>query len=358
MPSVFLKRSFTLAALLLTLGVGCVQFSGAPSGGADGGVFKSVDKAASWTQKSAIASVGAPRSFAGLNVSALAQDPGDPRALYAGSDTQGLFYSLDAGESWHHAETLGRLPVSAVVVNPQDKCVVLVAVGNRIHRTSDCVRTWQNVYVDPRPDALIRDIVFDHFTRGVVFAGSSKGDLLRSGDGGDSWSPVHRFENDVTRLLMSSRDSRVMYVATRNRGLWRTSDAGANWTDLTPNLGEFSGATENILLAEDPSAGDALVMASNYGLLRTTDGGASWQAIPLLTPPRSTVIHSLAVSPKDSRAIYYGTGSTYYRTSDGGVKWVTSGNPTSRAPTALMVDNVNDSVLYMGTTLLRQRTGF
>lgn len=347
-----------MSAAFVLLGVGCVQFTGTGTTGLDGGIFKSVDKGAEWAQKSAIATTEGQRSIAGLNITAFAQDPADPNALYAGTDSEGLFFSLDGAESWQHVTELGRIRVNAVGISPGNKCHQFVATGNRVLRSIDCSRSWQNVYFDSRADAQIVDIDIDHFNSETIFAATSKGDLLKSVDNGGSWSPVHRFQNQIRQVLMSANDSRVIYVATRNRGLWKTVDGGATWAELNEGLGEFAGATDNMLLAESAGSPSTLIIASNFGLLRSRDGGTSWSAIPLLTPPGSTVIHSVAVSPRDAKAIYYGTASTFVRTVDGGAKWVTATNPTSRAATNLHIDTSNDKTLYMGTTLLKQRSGF
>lgn len=346
------------AASLLLVGQGCIQITGTgKSSGSDGGVYRSTDRGSSWQQKSSIATVGSARTFGGLNVTTMAFDPSDKKAIYAGT-VSGLFFTYDAAESWQGASTLGAVNVTSVAVSPTDKCLVFVGTGNKVNRTSDCSRTWENVYFDPRGDTRITSVKIDHYNPSTVYAATSQGDLLKSTDTGSSWSPIHRFENEIRQVLMTSADSRVMYVATRNKGLWKTADGGASWTDLSPAMGDFAGALDNMIVSEDVAKGQSLVVASNYGLLRTIDAGATWQPITLLTPSGSTVITSLAVSPKDSNFITYGTASTLYRTVDGGAKWTTSRLPTTRAATTLLIDPTNDSNILMGTTLIKQNTGF
>ncbi len=351
-------KTLAIASVLLLLGAGCIQITGTGgASGSDGGVFRSTDRGATWQQKSSIASVGQARSFSGSNVTALAQDPSDHKAIYAGTES-GLFYSYDGAESWQGAAALGAVNVLSIAVSPADKCTVYVAYANRVMRTTDCSRTWSNVYYDSRADTLMRSVAIDHFNPSTIYAATSQGDLLKSGDAGASWTPVHRFENEVLQVLMAAADSRMLYVATRNKGVWKSSDGGATWTDLSPGMGDFAGALDHLVLAEDVARGNSLLAASNYGLLRSTDGGATWKAIPLLTPPGSTVIYSLAVSPKDSNFIVYGTINTLYRSVDGGGKWTTSKLPTTRAATSLLIDPANDSTIDMGTTAFKQNTGF
>ncbi len=346
------------AASLMLVGQGCIQITGTPGGsGTDGGVFRSTDRGTVWQQKSSVAAVGAPRSFAGQNVTTMALDPSDRRALYAGTQA-GLFFSYDGADSWQGASSLGAVTVTSVAVSPSEKCVVYAGTGNRVMRTRDCSRTWENVYFDPRPDTRVTSVKIDHLNSALVYAATSKGDVLKSSDGGASWSPIHRFDTEIRQILMTAGDSRVMYAATKGKGLWKTTDGGATWTDLSAGMGEFAGALDNMIIAEDVARGNSLVLASNYGLLRTVDGGATFQPITLLTPPGSTVIYSLAVSPKDSNFVAYGTLTTLYRSIDGGAKWTTTKMPTTRAATTLLIDPTNDATIYMGTTLFKQNTGF
>lgn len=354
----FPKKLVLLAASLLLVGQGCIQITGAGgSSSTAGGVFRSTDRGSSWQQKSSIAAVGTPRSFNGTNITTLTFDPSDKKAIYAGTEG-GLFFSYDGGDAWQGANALGAVSIASVTVSPSDKCVIFVGTGNKVMRTDDCSRSWTNVYFDPRAGTRITSVKIDFFDPANVYAATSEGDFLKSTDSGASWSPIHRFDNEVRQVLMTASDSRVMYVVTRNKGLWKTADAGTTWTDLSPGMGAFAGALDNMMIAEDVAKGNSLVAASNYGLLRTIDGGVTWKAFSLLTPPGSTVIYSLAVSPKDSNFIAYGTLSTLYRSVDGGTKWTTSRLPSARAATTLLIDPTNDSTIFMGTTLIKQNTGF
>jgi photosystem II stability/assembly factor-like uncharacterized protein len=347
-----------LAACLLLVGQGCIQITGS-GGGANtsGGVFRSIDHGSTWLQKSSVASVGAPRNFSGLNVTTMALDPSDRKAIYAGTEG-GLFYSYDGGDSWQGANSLGGVNITSLAVSPSDKCIIFAGTGNKVMRSDDCTRTWTNVYFDPRPATTVTSVKIDSFNSANVYAATSQGDLLKSGDSGASWSPIHRFDNEVRQVLMTAADSRVIYVMTGSAGIWKTTDAGTSWTDLTHGLGDFAGALDNMMAVEDVARGGSLIVASNYGLLRTKDGGATWTPIALLTPPGSTRIYSLAISPKNSNFIAYGTQSTLYRTVDGGSKWTTSRLPTARAATTLMIDPADEGILYMGTTLFKQKSGF
>ncbi|MFA5413002.1 MAG: YCF48-related protein [Patescibacteria group bacterium] len=339
---------FLLAGLVLT-GAGCISFSGGGTSGTDGGIFKSADKAENWGQKVAVAAVQ-PGSLANVNVVSLVFDPADSKTMYLATAENGLFYTTDGAESWFTAGSLAGGRINAVAPDAKDKCNVYAAAGNKIFKTSDCTRSWQNIYVDTRADQAVTALAADSYTPSIIYAGLSGGDFLKSTDSGASWTVTKRFENQVMKILVNFYDTRIIYVGTQGRGVWKTTDGGANWTDLSEKLNQFDGARDYKNLILDFSKRDSLILASRYGLLRSSDGGSSWQAINLLTPPGSVDIYSLAANPQNGNEIYYGTTSTLYKTSDGGSKWVTKKLPTTRAATYLLVDPGNGSIVYLGTT--------
>lgn len=349
------KTNFILLIIagLILMGPGCISFGGGTNGGNDGGVFKSADKAENWQQKVALAATK-PSAIANVNVVTMVFDPGDSRTIYLGTTDNGLFYTLDGGDSWMQAGALSSGRINAVTVDAKNKCNVYASMGNRVFKTSDCTRTWQNVYVDTRGDQSVTALASDSYNPSIIYAGLSGGDLIKSTDAGGSWAVVKRFENNVAEIIVNYYDTRILYVGTLNRGIWKSTDSGANWTDLSENLNQYNGARDFKRLVINFTEKDSLLLASKYGLLKTTDGGTGWKPISLLTPPGSVDIYSLAVNPKNSNEIYYGTISTLYKSSDGGARWVTRKLPTTKAATFLAVDPQNENIVYLGTTKFKQ----
>lgn len=348
-----MKRLAIALISIPLIGASCISFGGGTQK-VDGGVFKSADKAEKWAQKTALPTAKGIGSVANVDVVTIAQDPEDPKAIYLGTSGAGLIYSYDAGESWQRAPDVATGRVNAVVVHPKNKCVIYLAVGVRILRSMDCSRSYQAVYVDTRPDAFISALAIDWFDPRKIYAGNSAGDLLRSIDEGKSWAPIRRFEDRVSALNVSRKDSRVMLVALKSKGMFRTTDAGTTWSDLKSTFDTFPNSRTFYALIEDATAAGVYIHASRFGLLRTADAGSSWQKINLLTPPESTVIYSLTINPSNGKEIYYGTANTLYRTFDGGESWSTKRLPSTRAATALLVDSSDGNVLYLGVTKLQK----
>jgi photosystem II stability/assembly factor-like uncharacterized protein len=346
---------FSLLSSLLFFGVGCVSFSGSGlSSGADGGIFKSTDKGDNWTQKVAVSTASTDKqTIGGVNVVSIVQDPQDSNAIYIGTANSGLFYSYDGGDSWQRPAQLSSGRVASVAVHPKDKCIVYATSTNRLLKSEDCSRTWSVVYLDARLDRQTTTVVVDFFNPNIVWVATDAGDVLKSIDNGRSWSNSETFKSAILKMAIVSSDSRRIYVATKTHGVWRTDNGGDDWIDLSSKYDTFSGALEFFDLVVGKSDPAVVIMANRYGLLRSRDFGDSWEGVDLLTPPRSTLIYSVAIDPKDVNAIYYGTAITFYQSPNGGVNWIPKKLPTTRTATVLQVDNVNSSVLYMGVTKIK-----
>lgn len=345
---------FPLLAVLIFSGAGCISFSGAGSVGDGGGVFKSADKGESWQQKVAVASVKSGVNIGNLNVASMAFDPQDPKTIYLGTVESGLFYTIDGAESWMRAGGLSVGKITAIAVDTKDKCTVYGAVSNRIYKTTNCTRDWVGTYIDTRAEQIITSLAVEPSNPSTLYAGLSGGDLIKSTDGGASWSVSKRFESQIVSIVVDPNDVKIVYVATYERGVWKTIDAGANWVNVGEKLKEFNGGYSVRRLIMDVSQKNTLILDTRYGLLKTTDGGATWQPLNLLTPPESISIYSLALSPQNGNEIYYGTDSTLYKSVDGGVKWITKKLPTTRAASYLLVDPSNANVVYLGTMAVKK----
>ncbi|MFA5021995.1 MAG: hypothetical protein WC508_02880 [Patescibacteria group bacterium] len=330
---------------------GCSIKLGASQAPALAGVFKSFDKGNNWSQKNLFLYSGGVGSLAGLNVLNLTFDPQDNRAIYLASDSQGLFYSYDSGDSWMKANQVGNGRIESVAVDPKNKCVIYATFRSTVLKTVDCSRSWIEVYIDTRAaKADITSLAIDFYNNLVIYAGNAAGDVLKSIDGGSNWQVINRVNDRITKILIDPKDSRIIYLATKSKGIFKTIDAGSTWADINEGLKTYSAALEYKNLIFDSSQADSLLSVSKYGLIKSTDGGQSWQPIKLITPAGSTDIYSVAINPKNNLEIYYSTATTFYKTVDGGKNWITKRLPTGAIATFLAVDSLNPNIVYMGMT--------
>lgn len=315
----------------------------------DGGIFKSVDSGENWSQKAWIYALGGERKdFSKAGTLNITLDPNDHEAIYLGSAGSGLFYSYNGGTGWQQPNQIMGGNVSAVAVDPKNKCTIFLVIGNMILKSTDCNRGYANIYQDTRPEVMIKSLVIDSFNSNIIYVGNTVGDLLKSTDTGKSWTVAYRFENPVLKIIINPTDTKKIYIATQDKGIYRTGDGGASWVSLSEGLKQYGGAfVYHDLLLFEPKA-ERLLLSSQYGLIKTEDVGVTWKALNLLTPPNSADIKVVGVNPKNFKEIYYSTLSTFYKSVDGGEKWVTKKLPSSRAPSSLLIDPLDPKIIYLG----------
>jgi photosystem II stability/assembly factor-like uncharacterized protein len=344
-----MRRTFIISIVLGTLVLGGCTFSiGKKQAPAVRGVFKSIDKAQNWQAKNLFVSAKGAGNIGGLDVISITFDPTDKNAIYLTSSNGGLMYSYDGGESWQKAAGIPNARIEGVAIDHQNKCVVYATLANTLKKTVDCSRTWREIYVDTRTNKPISALAMDPKNNQVIYAGNTGGDILRSIDGGGEWQVIQRFTDKVVKFAFDPNDSRTFYVATAKKGIYRTTDVGLTWVNLSDGLKEFKNATDYRNLIVDRTASNSLLLVSKYGLLRSTDGGITWVSIPLLTPINGADILASAMSPANNQEIYYSTATTFYKTNDGGQNWITLRLPSSARPAVLEIPSFDASLLWMG----------
>lgn len=344
--------------------------SGNNQAAVDSSVFLSTNRGDNWQPADSIPSTsGRPQSLGNLNVNLITMDPEDSAALYLASFDQGLFYTYNIKDGWNWVDGLPKATVNDVKVNPKNKCIIYAAISNRVYRSVDCARTWTQPYFDNNPGVSVNAIVIDHYNPQNIYIGTSRGEIIKSIDGGDSWRTIQRLESGVARLIISPLDSRLIFVATDKNMIFSfTSNTNTNaansadleqnfivenWTDLNDVLSEYnlgSSFKDIVVCAKDGS----MFLATEKVILRSTDNGITWESIKLIQPDKDAIINAIAVDPQNSNDLYYVTNTTFFKSIDGGTTWITKKLPTKRSGRELLVDFNNSDVVYLGTLQLKK----
>ncbi|MBI2990150.1 MAG: hypothetical protein HYY51_03110 [Candidatus Magasanikbacteria bacterium] len=345
-----------LSALLL-VGQGCVLGGGSgPSTSGPAGIFASTNAGEDWQSVSFVPTVFGVRNVSGLSVFRLVEDPHDSKTLYWLTRDSGLLYSYDDGKSWQQSvEPFNTGFVYSLNVHPESPCTLVASNGRQIFRSIDCSRSWKEIYREGRPEVVIRSVAHDPFPPYDIYALGDNGDLIKSLDKGLSWNSVIRLEIKALSVVFDAKRQGLLYISTRDRGLYRSLTGGSTWVDLSDKLGVFPGALEYRSFIVYPTEANHIYWVSKYGVLVSKNAGEDWEAIELITPPGGVSIYGFAVNPRNEKEIYYtgtvGVKSTFYRTLDGGRNWVTKRLPSNQIPTILRAHPDQPGWLYMGFTI-------
>jgi photosystem II stability/assembly factor-like uncharacterized protein len=272
---------------------------------------------------SAAAQQWVPATPVGGNVTALAQAPSNPQVVYAGTAVAGVFRSADGGETWaarNATLAAGDLDIGGFAVDPRDDDTVfaIVAPGSGsdlLLRSRDGGATWSPLRIAARPTSVQR-LIFAGASSSTLLAATDVG-LYRSSNLGASWQLLAFGNSWVSSVVEDPR--RPGYLAatvweahTSSGRVWRSVDAGGVWhttplaanalTDLTP----------------DPSRPGILYVLADAALYRSTNDGASWTALSWSSTSSPV---GFAASPSGELYASRYPGDGVVRSADGGRTW-------------------------------------
>jgi photosystem II stability/assembly factor-like uncharacterized protein len=198
----------------------------------------------------------------------------------------------------------------------------------------------------------VRSLAYDPHHPGRIYLGTSAGGMYVSRDNGISWARFARLgEGDhyvVDHIVFDPTAADVLYVAVwsveeEGGDVFRSRDGGKNWQRLQAMHGKSIRALA--MAASDPKT---LVAGALDGVYRTRDAGESWK---LISPPKHREIQdieSIAIDPVDPDVIYAGTWHLPWKTSDGGLTWVSikQGMIDDSDLFSIIVDPRNPSLVY------------
>ncbi len=258
------------------------------AGAVGGGIWKTENAGLNWRSVSDDLPI--------LSVTALARCDSTPDIVYAGtgegfynSDAvigDGLFKSLDGGETWQQIlSTISQSNfkyVNRIIVSPSDPDLLVVATNSGIQRSADGGQTWTEVYDS---GSRVQQIIANPQNFHTQFATVNETGIIKSEDAGLSWFSSSNFSSGFKRIemAMAPSDTSIVYAALTSFssslfGLFRSSDAGATWTNLgdSPNWLGSQGWYDNTIVVSPYNANELIVGGLN--LYRVTAGPSSMSA--------------------------------------------------------------------------------
>jgi len=220
--------------------------------------------------------------------------PTDSEQIYAAT-TVGAFHTKNGGREWEE-RMAGMKEVHIVVsiaIHPRDPRILYAGTTGGIYRSDDGATSWKKINNGLIPDtelmaamALgVNAIVFDVVNPEIVYAGTTKG-LFRTDTRGERWERIGRSLPDpfVSSILIDPTQPKTLYIGGPG-GVWKSPDSGQSWTAINQGL-----ASLNIrALAMSPRDSRILYAGTNgSGLYRSTDAGANWTPLPLKAAPART----------------------------------------------------------------------
>jgi photosystem II stability/assembly factor-like uncharacterized protein len=244
--------------------------------------------------------------------------------------------------------------VGSVIPDPSDARVAyaLPRYRGRLLRSRDGGTTWSADTGLNVEDAATLVIVPGG---GSVFV-STPGAVFRSRDGLRSWTAVlgrqSDDEDEVAQLVLGTAPSPIVYAHFPGTALLRSEDDGATWIPAalpSPACDPFGSCTA---IRVDPADSRRLLIGAGSAIHRSTDAGDTWQRATILTDGGVTIyetVSDIAIDPTDSRRAYASRSTGLLASADGGEHW----QKLASAPDAgeierLLIDPIDPRTLYGG----------
>ncbi len=310
-------------------------------GATGGGLWKTTDSGTTWAPVT-------DGQIHSASVGALAVSESNPDVVYIGMGEScirgnimagdGVYRSTDAGKSWTHVWGGDQQTISKIRIDPTNPNIVFVAAFGMygkpndergVYKSTDGGKSWRRVlFRDDRTAAI--DISIDHSNPRVMYAalweawrtessmssGGPGSGLFKSTDGGESWTEITRNpgmpQGSIGKIgvSVSGADPNRVYaeVENDNGGLFRSDDAGATWSLVNSGRNIRQRAFYYTHVTADPHDKE-LVYVQNVGTLRSTDGGRT------MTNYAGGDSHDMWIDPDDSKHLLYasdGGGAVTY----------------------------------------------
>lgn len=331
-----------------------------------GGVWKTIDGGNSWQNVS--------DGFFGGSIGAVSLSDSDPNVIYVGggektvrgnvSHGDGMWKSTDAGKTWKHIGLGDSRHIPRIRVHPQDPNLVYAAVLGHlfgpnemrgVYRSKDGGKSWERILFANRNAGAI-DLVLDPTNPRIIYAstwrirrtpyslesGGEGSGLWKSTDGGDTWINISRNKGlpegtlGIIGISVSASNPNNLYaiIEAEKGGVFRSRDAGDTWERTNEDRALRQRAWYYTRINADPKD-EEVVYVLNVQFHKSKDGGKTFGRIR--TPHGDN--HDLWISPDDSlRMIEANDGGANVST-DGGINWTGQENQPTAQMYRVSLDN-------------------
>ncbi len=275
-----------------------------------GGIYRNASGELVWEP----ANTGLPLNpLKGLTISALAVDPHDPlRAYIAVSLAQGksaLYQTADGGESWSRLPwTPGEGTTRAIAIFPGDGRTLYILHERSVFRSNDAGLTWRFASFIPE-GVEARHLLVSYQNADLLYLASANAGVLRSTDGAQSWQAINDGlqDSEIVQVAISPLNPQRLYVVTK-REVYRSDDGGASWIPI----GQPSETAELTTIALDPERPGIVYLGTSDGrVLVTTNAGRSW--VDMGGTPNREPIYAIALAPRAQASVHVATADGIWK---------------------------------------------
>lgn len=251
---------------------------------------------------------------------------------------------------------LKDITIKSIVVNPDNRDILVVGTYNGMYRSADRGVTWDFVYGGEKSDCHI----FNSENWNILYAISDHV-IIKSIDGGVHWSEMSRPSEDhgCVSFAIDPNDPSIFYAGWyksdegTESGMFKSLNSGLSWTHKSEGLIHY---TDNAVMENkwlvvgartitvDPNDSTNIYIGTSGGVWKSSDSGDTWSD---QNGSGGAYINVILVDPKDSKTVYSG-GWGLKRYLEECWNWEFIGLEGSIVMD-LIIDPNDDDIIYAGT---------
>ena len=343
-------------------------------GATGGGIWKTTDGGRSWENIS--------DGFFGGSIGSIAVAQSDPNVIYVGGGEKtvrgnvsygyGLWKTIDGGKNWTHIGLKDSRHVSRVRIDPHNADIAYAAVMGNLYaphaergvfKTTNGGKTWDKVlYINDEVGVV--DLVIDPNNRRNLFAsswrvkrtpyslesGGQGSGLWKSTDSGETWTEITGNDGlpegtwGISGIAVSPVNSDRIWTIIENDkgGVYRSDDGGDTWKKTNDSRALRQRAWYYTRIYADTHDADKVYVV-NVAYHSSTDGGKTFE--PSRAPHGDH--HDLWIAPEDPNRMIIGDDGGAQVTYDGGATWSTYHNQPTAQFYRVTTDNAFPYRIYV-----------
>jgi|GEM_PF-789466 len=293
-----------------------------------------------------------PNGPYGAFAMSIASDPYG--GIYVGTETQGLYKSIDGGYSWVQ---LGLEGTTVNKILPYNNKLIFVNTNSGAYETTDGGNSWNR-------SSLASGVYSFYLTASGTFLIGTNNQIYRSTDKGVSWQDVTTNLPNIKVMSIASSSSDKIFATTIEVGLLVSTDDGITWNVSIDNLPEIQGfygtKTEMVFSIDEETI--LLLINSRYpnskdGIYVSTDNGLNWElknnTLSYISQFAVTNDGTLLAGIRDNER-GTGSGGVVY-SNDYGVTWNSLAEPRINQDVRALITTMEGNILagnYCGGLML------
>ena len=204
------------------------------------GLYESTDGGKSWFKNN---------NLKYTKINCLSVDHKNSNIIYVGTYARGIFQSKDGGKSWENLnigtkgdkEGIPTDGITVLSIDPEDTKVVYTGTNtNGIFKSVNYGKSWSHIYEVLGVNVYVNDIKIYEKDNNIVYAGIkiiNDGGFIKSNNGGNLWEATNLFRGGMVfnSICIDKNDPQIIFVGT-NEGAFYTKDSGYHWYNYDKGL--------------------------------------------------------------------------------------------------------------------------